>query len=178
MGLFSVACYQAPLLPKLRGHFAEFLNKGYPARLAIFLPPTCVGLRYGRLTDFLSSFSRQREFISFASLVHYASTSALRVVYFTATQPRCLPTAFHPRGLTILLFPCIGLYDGYGISTVCPSSTPFGLDLGPDLPWADEPSPGNLRLSTEEFLAPLSLLMPAFSLPNTPPPLTLRLLRS
>ena len=35
-----------------------------------------------------------------------------------------------------------------GISTCYPSDTPFGLSLGPDLPWADEPSPGNLRLST------------------------------
>ena len=174
-----MACHQAPLLPKLRGHFAEFLNKGYPVRLAIFLPPTCVGLRYGRLTDILSSFSRQREFISFASLVRSAShPSLLREAYFTTSQPQCLPTAFHPRGLTILLFPCFGLFDGNGISTVCPSSTPFGLDLGPDLPWADEPSPGNLRLSTEEFLAPLSLLMPAFSLPCSPSPLPLKLPRA
>ena len=44
----------------------------------------------------------------------------------------------------------------------------FGLDLVPDLPWADEPSPGNLRLSTERFLASLSLLMPAFSLVYSP----------
>ena len=65
---------------------------------------------------------------------------------------------------------------GTGISTRCPSSTPFGLDLGPDLPWADEPSPGNLRLSTAEFLAPLSLLMPAFSLLYNPALLPVRLL--
>jgi hypothetical protein len=39
----------APLLPKLRGHFAEFLNKGSPVRLRILSPPTCVGLRYGYL---------------------------------------------------------------------------------------------------------------------------------
>ena len=65
---------------------------------------------------------------------------------------------------------------GIGISTDCPSSTAFALDLGPDLPWADEPSPGNLRLSTAEFLAPLSLLMPAFSLPYRPLPLPLQLL--
>ena len=52
----------------------------------------------------------------------------------------------------------------------------FGLDLVPDLPWADEPSPGNLRLSTERFLASLSLLMPAFSLVYSPPPLPLWLL--
>ena len=40
---------KAPLLPKLRGHFAEFLNKDSPVRLRILTPPTCVGLRYGYL---------------------------------------------------------------------------------------------------------------------------------
>ena len=38
---------QAPLLPKLRGYFAEFLNEGSLARLRILSLPTCVGLRYG-----------------------------------------------------------------------------------------------------------------------------------
>ena len=33
-----------------------------------------------------------------------------------------------------------------------PSPTPFGLGLGSDLPWADEPSPGNLRLSANRIL--------------------------
>ena len=33
---------------------------------------------------------------------------------------------------------------GTGISTSCPSTTLLSLALGPDLPWADEPSPGNL----------------------------------
>ena len=49
-----------------------------------------------------------------------------------------------------------------------PSATPFGLALGPDLPWADEPSPGNLRLSTAKILTLLSLLIPAFSLLSRP----------
>ena len=40
---------EAPLIPKLRGNFAEFLNEGSPDRLGILYPPTCVGLRYGRL---------------------------------------------------------------------------------------------------------------------------------
>ena len=44
----------------------------------------------------------------------------------------------------------------------------FSLSLGPDLPWADEPSPGNLRLSTARILTLLSLLIPAFSLPSRP----------
>jgi len=38
-----------PLLPKLRGHFAEFLNESSLAHLRILSSPTCVGLRYGHL---------------------------------------------------------------------------------------------------------------------------------
>ena len=41
----------------------------------------------------------------------------------------------------------INNWIGYGISTVCASTTPCGLALAPGLPWADEPSPGNLRFS-------------------------------
>ena len=58
--------------------------------------------------------------------------------------------------------------SGTGISTRYPSTTPCGLALGPDLPWADEPSPGNLGQSAEEILTLHSLLMPAFAL-VTPP---------
>ena len=42
-GLFS----EAPLLPKLRGHFAEFLNNASSVGLRILSSSTCVGLRYG-----------------------------------------------------------------------------------------------------------------------------------
>ena len=38
-------------------------------------------------------------------------------------------------------------FGGHGISTVCASTTPIGLALAPDLPWADEPSPRNLGFS-------------------------------
>ena len=38
----------APLLPRLRGDFAEFLDRGSPARLGMLYQPTCVGIRYGR----------------------------------------------------------------------------------------------------------------------------------
>ena len=61
------------------------------------------------------------------------------------------------------------------MSTCSPSPTTLVLGLGPDLPWADEPSPGNLGLSTDEFLAHLSLLIPAFSLVSCPPVLSVRL---
>lgn len=39
---------QAPLLPKLRGHFAEFLLRGSLEHLRLLASPTCVRLRYGR----------------------------------------------------------------------------------------------------------------------------------
>ena len=45
-GLFS----EAPLIPKLRGQFAEFLNNPSPVGLRILIPSTCVGLRYGHLS--------------------------------------------------------------------------------------------------------------------------------
>ena len=37
----------APLLPKLRGHFAEFLNNASSVGLGLLDLSTCVGLRYG-----------------------------------------------------------------------------------------------------------------------------------
>ena len=58
---------------------------------------------------------------------------------------------------------------GTGISTRHPSTTPVGLALGPDSPREDEPAPGTLGLSAPGTLTPVSLLMPAFSLPRGPP---------
>ena len=47
----------APLFPKLRGQFAEFLNYPSPVGLRILFLSTCVGLRYGHLR-YTRSFSR------------------------------------------------------------------------------------------------------------------------
>ena len=139
------------------------------------LPVSVCGTGTSRL---FSGFSRQRGFIRFASL--FRSPSALRF-----SDRRTSLSAYARLGRT---FPSVrsnyppvsplhtASVGGTGISTRCPSPTPFGLGLGPDLPWADEPSPGNLRLSTGRFLASLSLLMPAFSLPYSPLPLPIQLL--
>ena len=51
--------YGAPLFPKLRGQFAEFLNYPSPVGLRILFLSTCVGLRYGHL-KYSHSFSRLR----------------------------------------------------------------------------------------------------------------------
>jgi hypothetical protein len=51
----------APLLPKLRGHFAEFLNEGYLDHLSILYLSTCVG--FGTGTHVLPrGFSRRHGF--------------------------------------------------------------------------------------------------------------------
>ena len=42
---------RAPLIPKLRGNFAEFLNNLSLAGLRILSSSTCVGLRYGHLIN-------------------------------------------------------------------------------------------------------------------------------
>ena len=57
-------CYtnEASLLPKLRDHFAEFLNEGSHERLRILSAPTCVGLWYGRLVSRLEVFLGSLDF--------------------------------------------------------------------------------------------------------------------
>ena len=100
---------------------------------------------------------------------------AFRCAYFTTHQPHRLDRLYHQPAHAILLRQRIAHKGGTGISTSCPSPTTVVLGLGPDLPWADEPSPGNLGLSTAMFLALLSLLIPAFSLLHRPSLLTVRL---
>ena len=95
--------------------------------------------------------------------------------YFTTSQPNRLDRVYRHPAHAILLRQRFAHKGGTGISTSCPSPTTVVLGLGPDLPWADEPSPGNLGLSTAMFLALLSLLIPAFSLLYSPPLLPLRL---
>ena len=47
---------EAPLLPKLRGYFAEFLSGHSLTRLGILSLSTCVGLRYGQPRNSLEVF--------------------------------------------------------------------------------------------------------------------------
>ncbi len=165
----------APLLPKLRGYFAEFLNNASPAGLRILSSSTCVGLGYGYMIN-NSGFSRQSE-----------SAASLLLVRSTVTTSDCmadLPTIllfslyrlFHFRLCLSFCVPTVLLSCSTGISTCCPSDTPFGLSLGPDLPRADQLYPGNLGYSAAWIPTMLSLLIPAFSLPMCPLPLPVQLL--
>ena len=146
LGRFSAAVRTALLLPKLRSHFAEFLNNTSPAGLRILSSSTCVGLRYGPLWNH-SGFSRQQG--AAASLLHFAPHHAF-VFYGTDLPiPKLLRLhrAFHSRLALSLRVPTVLLPCSTGISTCCPSTTAFALALGPDLPRADQLYPGNLGYS-------------------------------
>ena len=94
----------------------------------------------------------------------------------TILVPR-LYRAFHSRLPLSLRVPTVLSYCSTGISTCCPSATPLGLALGPDLPRADEPSSGNLGFSVRGILTHVPLLTPAFSLPSAPAVLSVNLQR-
>ena len=90
----------APFLPKLQGHFAEFLNEGSPVRLSILYSSTCVGLWYGRLASqrrclFLSPFRRLPSLHSEAapsSSLHLCSPNRYGIVH-----PLSIACAFRLR---------------------------------------------------------------------------------
>ena len=71
-----------PLLPKLRGHFAEFLNHSSPDRLSILYLTTCVGYGYGPNVHIARGFSRQHR-ITDIPANGYASRLTLMPTGFT-----------------------------------------------------------------------------------------------
>ncbi len=75
-----------PLIPKLRGYFAEFLHHDSLDRLGILYLSTCVGLGYGRLTTRSRRFSWQHRITEFDHTV-YASCFRIpaRRIYLSDT---------------------------------------------------------------------------------------------
>ena len=89
----------ALLLPKLRSHFAEFLNNTSSVDLRILSSSTCVGLRYGPVIN-NSGFSRQsgaeaslllfathHVFVLCAGFAKHTTTSLAPVFPFPALLP-------------------------------------------------------------------------------------------
>ena len=164
---------EAPLLPKLRGHFAEFLNDASPAGLGILSPSTCVGLRYGYGMNY-SGFSWYA-----ARMLRYSFSLRVTPLGWNRDFPLSpllrLHWSFLSQPMLPAYVPTVLSYRSAGISTCCPSATPYGLALGPDLPGADQLYPGNLGYSAKRIPTSFSLLIPAFSLPSAPPLLPVRL---
>ena len=152
----------APLFPKLRGHFAEFLDNASPAGLGILSPSTCVGLRYGYgMND--SGFSRyMAHMLRYYSSLRITPLGCVTDLPFTPL-PR-LHRFFLSRLMLSTYVPTVLSYHSAGISTCCPSATSFDLALGPDLPRADQLYSGNLGYSAKRIPTSFSLLIPAFSL--------------
>ena len=163
LSLFSAACHkQAPLLPKLRGHFAEFLGNASSVGLRLLASSTCVGLRYGYVIPY-SSFSRHMaHMLPYFCSVHVTSSDC-RAVFPTRLLPRLYGYLHSPLVLSSCV-PAVLICRSTGISTCCPSATSFDLALGPDFPRADQLYSGNLGYSAGRILTFLSLLIPAFSL--------------
>ena len=78
------------LLPKLRSHYAEFLNHSYLDRLGILYLPTCVGLGYGHQQNSLEVFLESMG--SLTSLNRFVISSQASCA---TDLPIARPTAFH-----------------------------------------------------------------------------------
>ena len=131
VSLFSATTCVAPLIPKLRGHFAEFLNNTSPVGLWIFSSSTCVGLRYGCMIHD-SGFSRQCGFGNFLTFIQSSSYFSLSLADLPTRLPLYLTGSFHSPVSLSSCVPTVLISCSTGISTCCPSTTTFVLALGPD----------------------------------------------
>ena len=140
-------------------------------------PPVSVLVRAAMelsLETFLGSWHHVLQYLS--KDVPLPVTSYIPLTHFTVSLLYALTTIRSVAHTSLLRHSFISI-AGTGISACFPSTTPFGLALGPDLPRADEPSPGILGLSVCRILTYISLLTPAFSLLCAPPLLTIWLPR-
>ncbi len=130
--------YAAPLLPKVRGQFAEFLNQGSLVHLGFLNLPTCVGVRYGHRPSSLAGLSClfRRPCVGSPLPVNRPITSR-------STPPgpflRWLPTGLDGARLAAQATPqdpasVERIADGTGMSTGCPSASACACALGPTNP--------------------------------------------
>ena len=174
----------APLLPKLRGQFAEFLNEGSLVHLGTSRPAHLCrfAVRAARVSS-LAGFSWQRRAHSHFGLAVSRRLATRLSVISPGICPRSSPTsldghrpiaATYPTRVPPLLKRSTSWYRNINR---CPSATPRGLGLGPTNPTrmnlAAEPS----GIRWWRFSPPLALLMPAFALVAAPRRLPLPLHR-
>eukprot|EP00824_Muranothrix_gubernata_P006663 TRINITY_DN185_c0_g1_i1.p1 TRINITY_DN185_c0_g1~~TRINITY_DN185_c0_g1_i1.p1 ORF type:complete len:463 (-),score=-77.38 TRINITY_DN185_c0_g1_i1:68-1432(-) len=143
---------KAPLLPKLRGHFAEFLSESQPVRLRFLILPTCVGLRYGHLYFNVRSFSWQCRINTFRSEeLHITPQIQLNGFSYQAILHACTRTTVAERVyLTASLHHKIQVVQEY--QPTFHSPTLLSLGLGPGFPREDKLYPGNLGLPAKGIL--------------------------
>ena len=102
----------APLLPKLRGQFAEFLNQGSLDRLGILYLPTCVGLGYGHLIHSLEDFLGSMGSVASPEAARHRASELTAPWICLGGPPTHLPQDDHRLGrLTLLRPPIAGLLE-------------------------------------------------------------------
>ena len=176
LSLFSAA--------HLRGHpFSRSYGVILPSSLTILLPSALGFSPHPPVSVYGTGFNETIAAFLDSWLVCFATSFSLPYddSDCDADLPSPLLPAFdrflHSRLTRSLCVPTVLFIKSTGISTCYPSTTLLSLALGPDLPRADQLYPGNLRYSAGRILTSLSLLIPAFSLLNSPPLLTVWLLR-
>ena len=98
---------QAPLLPKLRGHFAEFLNHDSLVRLGILYQITCVGFGYGQLEPHVDVFLGSTGSPDHPPIVGAHQVSAVWCTDLPGRRATTLNTHNHRRtAATCLRHPC------------------------------------------------------------------------
>ena len=157
LGLFSAACSsQAPLLPKLRGHFAEFLDNASPAGLGILSLSACVGLRYGCMAGH-SGFSWRP-----LRLLRYFSSLRVTVLAFAryfprAASPACTglpspgsaPGDASPLSSAAMQYRILHLLSiGYALRPRLRSRLPRGRSALPRKPWTSGLGDSHPHLAT------------------------------
>ena len=118
---------------------------------------------YGAIAAFLDSM-----YPDFATFISLPVTPLAYCADLPAQRLLCLGRSFLSRLPLTPRVPTVLTICSTGISTCCPSATSSDLALGPDLPRADQLYPGILGYSANRILTYFSLLIPAFSLLNSP----------
>ena len=125
---------EAHLLPKLRCHFAEFLNLGFSQAPWDSLPAYLCRFAVRSPHDLARGFSWQHGINHFMDRSPRRHISALRKRICLSPQPTCLNRLFQQTDdLPSCVPPSLKRScGGTGIFTCFPSATPFGLALGID----------------------------------------------
>jgi hypothetical protein len=169
----------APLLPKLRGQFAEFLDGGSPVHLGMLYQPTCVGLRYGPWSSWLGAFLGSSGSIRAAWAETRAFPSPLghrtRGFAYGCSLPAWRARAPGPTPLR----PPIARNGRHGDGISNPLSIAYASRprLRPASPAVDQHGCGTLGHPVGGIRTLLALLMPTFALPAAPGSLPLPLRR-
>ena len=116
-------------------HFAEFLNRGSPDRLAFLMPSTCVGLRYGHVCLIPTKLFLAVQTHRLVALAAPPTTPLKRRICLSLSSAYGLapPMSNGEARLSLGVTPSV-LTRGIGMLTDCPSPTARALGLGPTNP--------------------------------------------